>query len=80
MVGVIGKQFGRHLRAVRRSLGLRQLDLQNLSGVSLNTIADIERGDRAPSWATAVMLARALNVSLDDFVPADFAKIVPSSH
>jgi putative transcriptional regulator len=58
--------FGTVLKQLRERVGLSQPDLAKASTVPLGTIRSIEQGRRSPVFATAVHLARAMGVSLDE--------------
>jgi transcriptional regulator with XRE-family HTH domain len=55
------------LRRIRTIRGLNQVELAKASGVSQNTISEIETGRREARPATLRKLARALNVDIADF-------------
>lgn len=59
---------GEHVRAARKAAGLRQIDLEELSGVSAVAISLIERDVNLPSLSTAELLADALEISIDELV------------
>lgn len=60
--------FGARLKELREKAKLTKYKLAQLSGVSQQTIAQLEKpGGGDPSWETVKKLARALDVSLDDF-------------
>ena len=62
--------IGQELRRIRRAKDLTQQELAELAGVNYTTISRIESGDaKQVYWETAVKLAKALQVSLDDFAP-----------
>src|SRR5262249_61100634 len=63
-----GFGFSTRLRALRQAAGLTQQELADRSGVPLHSITKLEGGTHAPQWATAIKLARALGISLDQFV------------
>jgi transcriptional regulator with XRE-family HTH domain len=59
-------RLGRLLRAVRRNLGLRQLDVARAARVSQQTVSRLERGQlEHVSIPVARRIARAVDVSLD---------------
>jgi uncharacterized protein len=58
------------LKEARLKAGFTQAELAEKSGVYVNTIAKIERGEQYPQFPTLKSLARALGISTDD-VPAE---------
>lgn len=63
-----GKRYGRRLAELRRDRGFTQAELAERAGLSLSTIADLERGRRlVPKLAMEIAqkLARALAVRMD---------------
>lgn len=60
--------FGARLKALREKAGHTKYKLAQLSGVSQQTIAQLEKpGGGDPSWDTVKKLAHALEVSIDEF-------------
>ena len=57
--------FGRVVRTVRAAQGMTQKQLAGRVGVSPSVIAAYERGVRSPSWRSALAIADALGVTLD---------------
>jgi transcriptional regulator with XRE-family HTH domain len=57
--------FGQSLRRIRTEKVMSIDDLAKVSGVDRNSIARIEREERAPSLRIAISLAKGLGVSLD---------------
>ncbi|WP_193071381.1 helix-turn-helix transcriptional regulator [Brevibacterium sp. FME37] len=55
-----------NLKHVRKSVGLTQAQLAQLTGVSRQTIIATERGDYAPSVYLALRIARALETSVEE--------------
>jgi len=55
------------LVSLRKSAGLSAYRLAIMSGVSKQTLSQIEAGKSQPSFATVLALAKALNVSLSEF-------------
>jgi transcriptional regulator with XRE-family HTH domain len=49
----------------RKDLGMTQEQLARRAGVRRATLADLERGDSTPSFATATRLLAALDLVLD---------------
>ena len=54
------------LRKLRIYQGLTQDELRQLSGVSLKTITNIERGKHLPKLETMLKVTKALGVELAD--------------
>lgn len=55
-------RFGANLRAIRRSQGLSQPDLAQVSHVSTQVVSNVERGTAVPSIDTICKIARGLGV------------------
>ena len=51
---------------MRKRLGWSQDMLSQVSGVPASTISEIENGKRTPGVDIALMLARAMGVSVED--------------
>jgi transcriptional regulator with XRE-family HTH domain len=62
------------LRELRKNAGLTQEELATKAGVPLTSLRGHEQGQRIPSWASVVKLARALGVSTDVFSECDEVK------
>lgn len=62
-----------NLRVARKAAGLEQEELASRSGISQGTISRIERGSPAPSVETALALARALGLTVEDLFAASEA-------
>lgn len=56
------------LIAARKAAGLTQEGLEELSGVSQATISQAERGASTPGADVALLLCKALNISLEDLL------------
>ena len=54
------------LRELRISQGLTQDELSRLSGVSLKTITNMERGKHLPKLETMLKITKTLSVDLAD--------------
>ncbi len=65
--------FGPRLKALRESRSLSQQGLGDLCEpkMTYQTIARLERGGRTPSWDTVIRLAKALDVTPDEFLPKE---------
>lgn len=60
--------FGERLKILRQSAGLTQEQLAAKAGMKSQNIARLENSGRSPTWATAVRLAKALGLSIDQFL------------
>jgi transcriptional regulator with XRE-family HTH domain len=60
-------KFKDTLRGLRLKAGLTQETLAQKAGIPLGSLRGHEQGQRIPSWASVVRLARALDVSTDAF-------------
>ena len=56
------------MRRARERAGLRRYELARLSGISTNTISNIEHDNRHGGIDTITILADALGISIDDYV------------
>ncbi|MBQ8551799.1 MAG: helix-turn-helix transcriptional regulator [Clostridia bacterium] len=56
---------GKHIRKYRTLRKLRQEELAEKIGVSVNYIGQIERGEKTPAFDTFISIANVLNVSSD---------------
>lgn len=54
------------LKSVRKTAGLTQAQLAQLTGVSRQTIISTERGDYAPSVYLALRIAKALATTVEE--------------
>jgi transcriptional regulator with XRE-family HTH domain len=67
--------FGRRVRHYRQMAGLSQQALATAAGLSISVVTGIEQGQRDdPRLSTAVALARALNVKIDDLCVEEIAE------
>lgn len=57
-------ELGKVLRARRKSLSITQPTLSDLSGVNLNTIVHLERGQGNPTFETLEKVASVLGLEL----------------
>src|ERR1039458_2567631 len=58
-------QIGSHVRAKRNALGLSQIDLARVLGVTHQHVSRIELGDATPSLEMLLKLSHRLGVSTD---------------
>ena len=61
------KEFGRKVKAIRKSKKFSQLDLEIESGINRTEISRIETGQKNIEFYTIVKLAKALNIQLKEF-------------
>ena len=59
--------FGASLRHARKAKALSQQQLAEMSGLSVDMVSRVERGDVAPSFDTIEVLAKALGVTPSRF-------------
>ena len=59
------KEIGQTIKERRRHLGVNQLTLSELSGVSINTLVSIERGEGNPQLSTLLVILDTLGLKLD---------------
>ena len=60
--------LGQHVRAIRKSKGLKLKDLAEKSGLSIPYLSDTERDVVNPSVKTLQSIAKALELSLPEIV------------
>lgn len=63
--------FADVLRKLREKAGLTQQELADKAGMPVGSLRNHEQGQRLPSWAAVVKLARALGVPTDSFADCD---------
>ena len=68
------ESIGRNVRRYRLKEKLRQEDLAELAGLSINYVGAVERGEKIPSLETLIVLINALEVSAD-MVLADVVSV-----
>ena len=56
--------IGNVIKQRRKTISLTQEDLAEMSGISLATIKDIERGAGNPSWSTVEKICEILGLSI----------------
>jgi putative transcriptional regulator len=59
--------FAIRLRELRLARGLSREELAGLAGLGRGTVRDYEQGHREPTLKSAIRLAEALGVSVDEF-------------
>lgn len=63
---------GKTVKARRKELGISQVDLAEMSGISLATIKNIERGKGNPSYETIVRIMDVLGMEINFTVRSPF--------
>lgn len=62
------------VKARRKELGISQVDLAEMSGLSLATIKNIERGEGNPSYETITRIMEVLGMEISFRVRSPFEK------
>lgn len=65
------KRIGARFLAVRRKRGLSRRSLSAAAGVTMTTIACLERGERLPSLYTVIVLCNALRADIAELLPEE---------
>jgi transcriptional regulator with XRE-family HTH domain len=60
--------IGQSIRKARKAKGYSLEAVAHISGVSVTTIAQWERGERSPNLATLILVADVLDITLDELV------------
>ena len=68
--------FGHRLRVLLADRGMSQVELAEQAGVSRQAVNNYMTRGNSPSLSTAVDIARALGVSVDDLVDKPIGKLV----
>lgn len=55
-----------HLKEFRAKISVNQQEMGQLTGVSRQTISQIERGDYSPSVTLALKIAKVFGVTVED--------------
>lgn len=63
--------FGERVRALRTAAALSAAGLAERAGTHPTTVAKLERGERAPSFALALKIAAGLGVPVGDLAPPE---------
>src|SRR5437016_9514410 len=66
-----GSAFAARLKSLREAAGITQQELATRAGMHKLGVAKLEQGLREPTWATVQALAKALGVTVLDFVVED---------
>ena len=65
------KEFGKRLKAARKTKGMTQTDLGKVVNVTKGTVSSWETGVRCPSVETLIQLADLFSCSIDYLVGRD---------
>lgn len=71
MSSVESYKIGHRVRVARKSMGLRQSDLSEITGLPASHLSDIERGALMPTIPTLRKISQALNRPLEYFFQED---------
>jgi transcriptional regulator with XRE-family HTH domain len=63
------EKWGRRIRAYRKLKAFTQEGFAKELGVSVSILGEIERGNRMPDESLIIMIARLLDVSIDELSP-----------
>jgi len=81
--GGIGAEIGARIRAARKSIKMRQVDLSAATGLPASHLSDIERGVRMLTIPTLQKISQAINRPLEYFFqdidnqPRSFGMVIP---
>jgi transcriptional regulator with XRE-family HTH domain len=67
-MATIKKKFGVHLFQLRNAAGMTQARLAEITGLSVDSISRIERGERAPSLESIEKISDALKVRASELL------------
>ena len=60
--------YGIRIKEIRERVGMTQVELSEISGISQEHISRIENGKFTPGLGTAERIARAMGVALNDLL------------
>ena len=60
------ENFGKRLQLLRKQAGITQEELANLTGLSIDTVSNIERGINGTKFDVLEQFAEILNVEVKD--------------
>lgn len=61
----MNKMIGCRIKKRRKELGLTQVQIKELTGISNGNLSDLENGNRLPSATALIELSKVLNVTTD---------------
>lgn len=70
-LSVDAKRIGSRFLAVRRERGLSRRELSAAAGVTMTTVAALERGERLPNLYTVIVLCNALCADIAELLPQE---------
>ncbi|MBR3099553.1 MAG: helix-turn-helix transcriptional regulator [Clostridia bacterium] len=70
--------FGQKLTALRKAAGMSRQQLGDLCGIAQSTVVNYERGLRVPYADTAVRMARAFGLSVEELLSTEEDAVTPS--
>lgn len=70
-LSVDAKRIGARFLSVRQERGLSRRALSAAAGVTLTTIACLERGERLPNLYTVIVLCNALRADIAELLPQE---------
>lgn len=59
------EDIGQRIKKKRKELGLTQLEIRELAGISSGNLSDLENGKKTPSAQTLIALSKVLQCSID---------------
>ena len=62
------EKLGKNLKRIRTEKGISQGDIVRSVGIDRAFVSNIENGKTNPTLATIVILAKAINVSVDELL------------
>jgi len=71
VVANLKKQFGQRLKMLRRQAEMTQEQLAEVTGLTIESISNIERGLHGPTFSNLEKIASALNVNVKELFEFD---------
>ena len=66
--GFLRSDLGQLLRSRRKDLGITQIDLSEVTGISQSSISEIELGTMSPTLELLIVLCNGLRMSVQQLV------------
>ncbi len=73
------KKLGERMKEIRESLGLRQKELANAVGISVQRMSDFERGKSYPAFKVLYYLSSVCKVNLEYLIHGEGAVFKPDN-